>query len=349
MTTILKKSLVLLAILGVVLGAAYAVRKFRGGKEKAKPLSEIPTNLEKLPDSFFVKCGLDKLKYAKEAFTKSELPPAPVKRGKIILTDDPSGGFKVNGPAPCKLASAAALSSDDKYLAAVCKDEEGGGFILWETARGQRVGVLCPDLPPSQPFGFSPDGRTLGAIDKKGALVLWDAGSGKEIRTISEDKSSIVSFAFPPKRKALASGSKDGVLKLWDISSGSMEGWFKVSDKPVNYLGFHPLNPSLLFAGESPEKSESFLWLQNGLVFSTGTPQNPPFPRAYVHLASTEPTTASDPVSLDIVVDNSKGQGDLFQLAAITDSQAEPLLSKRLVFFGAVGAGTVSTKTAVFE
>lgn len=344
----MKRILVIVVILGVAGGAGFGIYKYLLSKPKPPSLEGIAHNLAPLPDGFFTKWAIDKAKSAKEAFERPKLKDPTVKRGMISLTADPSGNLNIKGPPePCKPILVALYSPDDKHLAALCKEE---GLVLWETTKGARRGVLFPGMLPMQPLGFSPDGRFVAAIREKGRLVLWDVLTGKESLSIFETGSSIVSFAFSHDGKIVASGDKAGMIKLWDVSNGALAGWMKPFEKPVVSVGFHPVNSDLLFAAESPDRVESWVWERDGMSFAPGSaPTGATSPQAHARLSSGDSATAGDKMRISVVVDNSKGKGDLFQLAAITGSPQEPMLEKRLMIFGKVAAGEISTRTAVFE
>src|SRR5262249_52190760 len=70
------------------------------------------------------------------------------------------------------------LSAEKEYLACVTDD---GEVFLWEATTGHLLGRLGRrDWKQSYPIAFSPDGRTLAAVDAGGTILLWEAATRKQ-------------------------------------------------------------------------------------------------------------------------------------------------------------------------
>ncbi|MFF2549194.1 trypsin-like peptidase domain-containing protein, partial [Kitasatospora sp. NPDC058063] len=74
-----------------------------------------------------------------------------------------------------------------------------------------------------QSVTFSPDGRTLAAVDTfSGSVVLWDAVTGEVVANpITGHTEPVQSVAFGPDGRTLATGGADGSVRLWDAVTGA--------------------------------------------------------------------------------------------------------------------------------
>jgi WD40 repeat protein len=111
-----------------------------------------------------------------------------------------------------------AFSPDGKRLA-MAAQSRGGVVVLWEVATGkQLVKVNGPSDRSFLSVAFSPDGKTLAAVDIGGTTVLYDADLGKQKAALRMHPAGILSLAFSLDGKTLASGGRDGAVKLWDVA-----------------------------------------------------------------------------------------------------------------------------------
>jgi hypothetical protein len=84
---------------------------------------------------------------------------------------------------------------------------------LWEMATG-RERLRFPGI---NAVVFSPDGRSIAAVQERGAKV-WDALTGEQLAFLYSQGGLIVSLAFSPDCEALATGCVDTTVLLWVVS-----------------------------------------------------------------------------------------------------------------------------------
>src|SRR5262249_16726057 len=106
---------------------------------------------------------------------------------------------------------------------------------------------------------FSPDGKTLAAVDWFQTVRLWDVTSGKEKLLPGTHHYPVGSLAASPDGRLLASGSFDGTGRLWDLRTANQvrclsasRAWEDVS------AAFAPDGKSFATAGDS--RGEVVLW-----------------------------------------------------------------------------------------
>jgi RNA polymerase sigma factor (sigma-70 family) len=113
------------------------------------------------------------------------------------------------------------VSANQKFLAAVCEQEDGQRRIpvertaLWDLATGKQLHVIDSSFVNA----FSPDGKLLAA--GTGNISLYDTATGKEL-TRWPAPSVISSLAFSPDGKTLAGGHGGGHIILWEVSTGKL-------------------------------------------------------------------------------------------------------------------------------
>jgi len=151
-----------------------------------------------------------------------------------------------------------AFSPDSKILASGGQDAQ---IKLWDRATGleqatlaSEDGVIITDLL------FSPDGRTLAAVDQNPGIMpritFRDLQSGFTTHVLSGHQGGINTIAFSPDSKILATGGQDAQIKLWARET-SLEQATLSGEGAVTGLVFSPDGNSL--AGVS-ESEPVFLW-----------------------------------------------------------------------------------------
>lgn len=333
MSKLIKFAILLVVLGGLAFGGFYWINRSR------PPTGPEPDqNLQLLPDTFFTKLSLDRNRFLTESLRKSGYITKAQRCDKVMVSDN-KDGLLIGGKPTLEVQ----LSPDKNWLATVDKSNT---LTLWNTKNGVESKKPIKNIPPSQLVTFSQDGKTLAAINRKGTLGLWNTATSEELKTITEPGSRFTALAFSPDGKTLATGTQYGRVKLWNVADGAPVARIVISTLPIVGLGFHPSNSPLLFASDASDVVSAILWESN---FSSAALTNPPFPVAEIRKPSQVPTVAGQPVTLNVIVDNSKGKGDLYQLIGITDCPDEPLFSRKLAIFGQIPAGKSVEKTLSFE
>jgi WD40 repeat protein len=172
--------------------------------------------------------------------------------GKRLATVGAHSGIEIWDPATGKrrrrLAATGAdtcvtYSPDGRFLAA------GGdaALQLWEVAAGKMVWKASKTSGYGvEAVAFSPDGKTLAAIDEAGSVFLVAPADGKELRhwqahsRVEEDHYGTRPVVFSPDGKTLASGGDDGAVYFWDPLTGEKKLEFRGHFRAVSSLAFSP-------------------------------------------------------------------------------------------------------------
>lgn len=78
----------------------------------------------------------------------------------------------------------------------------------------------------SENVAFSPDGRLVGSVDRRGVLTVWDATSGAVVTSQQRRRMEFGHIAFSPDGATVVAGSSPLALRnagvcAWDVSSGA--------------------------------------------------------------------------------------------------------------------------------
>jgi WD40 repeat protein len=114
------------------------------------------------------------------------------------------------------------FAPDGKTLAVSHKSSQyaDGGYSLIETATGRVIHHW--DAPGSDGLQFSPDGRTLLAIEGY-KLRLWDIATGREVVPVQSPLHSLESPVFSPDSLTIATLESDGPIRLWETRTGRQQ------------------------------------------------------------------------------------------------------------------------------
>ncbi|WP_264776776.1 WD40 repeat domain-containing protein [Deinococcus aetherius] len=96
-----------------------------------------------------------------------------------------------------------------------------GDVLTVQTGRGRWTSSL-PGLRGTQALAFSPDGRTLAALNVYGYVQLWDVAAGRRRATLLLH-SQPRRLTFHPTRPLLAvneAGAPEGSVTLWNTETG---------------------------------------------------------------------------------------------------------------------------------
>jgi WD40 repeat protein len=137
---------------------------------------------------------------------------------------------------PPEPPTCAVFSADSKVLAV---GYQSLPVHVWELSRPGK-----PRLYPGADHGvlglaFSPDGKTLAAIEGGGQIHGWDIVSAKHVR-VGDSARAGAPVVFSPNGKLLATGGEDGIINLWDV--GGSRAFRQLHGHPdtVHALAFSP-------------------------------------------------------------------------------------------------------------
>jgi WD40 repeat protein len=101
-------------------------------------------------------------------------------------------------------------------------------------------------------LAFSPDGRSVAAINEGNTLFFWEVATGKKRLQINGKlpkwESSLQCMAFTPDGRHLVTGGDDAIIRLWDLATGQEVGQLAGHDAAVLSLAFTPDGKLLLSA-----------------------------------------------------------------------------------------------------
>ncbi|MEU0428433.1 helix-turn-helix domain-containing protein [Streptomyces canus] len=135
----------------------------------------------------------------------------------------------------------AVFSPDGTRLAVVGRQ---GAVHLLNLSTGARHTTVKPGNGILvRKVAFTPDGRTLAAVDIEAdgdQVRLFDAATGRSQRTVKLNTPFLSAFAFSPDGGTLAtvSGSR-GSVSMWDVRTGRLQDSFRV-EGDVASLAFSP-------------------------------------------------------------------------------------------------------------
>ena len=119
---------------------------------------------------------------------------------------------------------------------------------------------------------YTPDGKSLVAIEYDAIVRVWDAATGRIIAEIGDVKadsrmsSRYREIALSPDGKALAMIDQPAELSIWDLASGrERRRWHQARDEEYEHPTFSPDGRTVATGvkrfDETTEKSESFIAL----------------------------------------------------------------------------------------
>jgi WD40 repeat protein len=140
----------------------------------------------------------------------------------VSLWDVKTGKSIRRLPAGRGTAYAAASSPDGKTLAVVHgprspwdkSSSEEYGLTLRDAVTGKELRLLRRYTDPFAPLAFSPDGKTLAAV-QFGVIELYDVATGKRLNPRRSHEGAVASLAFGPNKREIVSAGCDAV-RFWD-------------------------------------------------------------------------------------------------------------------------------------
>ncbi len=113
---------------------------------------------------------------------------------------------------------------------------------------------------------YTPNGKSLVAIDRTGAVCVWDAASGQLVRNIGSPFTDLGQIALSPDGRALATIEASGQLSVWDLASGRERRRWHAIPGAGRHLAFSPDGRTVAAAlstldqGNNRKKHAIILW-----------------------------------------------------------------------------------------
>jgi WD40 repeat protein/tRNA A-37 threonylcarbamoyl transferase component Bud32 len=137
--------------------------------------------------------------------------------GSSLLRWDAATGQQTSLDAGAEPCSSAAWSPDGTILALSLP----GRIRLMRNETGTITDLaLHRPLWGSPAVTFSPDGKTVAAVETGGIIRLWETKTGGKGPVLQGRQLGVQSVDFSPDGKILAGGGEDGTVKIWDVASG---------------------------------------------------------------------------------------------------------------------------------
>jgi WD40 repeat protein len=124
---------------------------------------------------------------------------------------------------------------------------------VWLTAGGS------PTTSGINSVAFSPDSKTMAAVDADGGIYLWDIPARHRVATLPDPgKRAVVLVVFSPGGKTLAVVDADGGIYLWGIPARNLVVTLSAStDRAVKSAAFTPDGKTLATADAD---GVTYLW-----------------------------------------------------------------------------------------
>jgi WD40 repeat protein len=113
---------------------------------------------------------------------------------------------------------------------------------LLDAATGRVVRCFDQQTGQISALAFSPDGRSLGAVNADNTLCLWETATGKPRLhfkgSLLRRQNALKCLAFGPEGRRLATGGDDRIVRLWDLATGQEVSHFAGHDGAVLSVAF---------------------------------------------------------------------------------------------------------------
>ncbi len=112
---------------------------------------------------------------------------------------------------------------------------------------------------------FSPDGRTIAALDHGATIKIWEVLTGRLVHELAGHKGRVFAIAFSPDGRFLASGGIDKTIRTWELATGKEVHRHAAHQGVVTVLSFAEQSPRLV-SGSTDRTA--LLWNTTGSLVS---------------------------------------------------------------------------------
>ncbi len=92
------------------------------------------------------------------------------------------------------------------------------------------------DAPTSATF--SPDGRTIAAIDRSAKVLVWEVATGRLLHQLIGHKGRVFTLTFSPDGRFIVTGGLDQTIRVWELATGKEVHQLAGHAGLVTVLGF---------------------------------------------------------------------------------------------------------------
>jgi WD40 repeat protein/serine/threonine protein kinase len=128
-----------------------------------------------------------------------------------------------------------ALAPGGRNLVSRCKD---GSIYLWDLNKPSQHPPY-QTLPSRLNYAstlFTPDSRSILAVELKGGVALWDTFARKETRRLWGDSTNGIDFIISPDARRIVRGDNNGRVHVWDAGNGLEQTNLLIA--PTHFLGW---------------------------------------------------------------------------------------------------------------
>jgi WD40 repeat protein len=142
--------------------------------------------------------------------------------------------------------SSVAFSRDGSLLATAARD---GTARLWETKRGDLIGVLRGHEGPVRSVAFGPSDQLLLTASEDGTARLWQVESRREVAVLAGHEGSVWTAAFSRDGERVVTAGEDGTARVFEAEGGETITVLRGHQGGVASAVFSPDGRTVLTAG----------------------------------------------------------------------------------------------------
>jgi eukaryotic-like serine/threonine-protein kinase len=111
---------------------------------------------------------------------------------------------------------------------------------VWDARTGSEVVTLRGHTGPVRSVAFSPDGSRVVTAAHDPLVRVWDVRTGTEVLALRGHAGAVFSAAYSPDGARIVTGGRDNTARLWDAKSGVELLTLKGVASPVLSVAFSP-------------------------------------------------------------------------------------------------------------